>query len=298
MNSALLFVLCTLIWGSTWIAITFQIGETSEVLAVAWRYTIASVCLGVFCLVKRNTLSYPRHMHIKMAAVGLFLFCLNYTLLYMAQEHIVSALLALLSSSIIYFNVVLRWWWLKQPIKREVVVGATFGLVGICCLFAPEFSSVSMSTGLIIGLVVAMLSFVSAAVGGVVSERALNLGVPVMPMNFYAMTYATVFLYIAALISGESMIIPTSASFYWSLLYLALFGSVLAFGAYMKLVKQIGADKAAYVVLMYPIVALIISTFFEGYSWSWLSVLGVAVVLWGNAIAMGKITMFVRKPTE
>ena len=81
------------------------------------------------------------------------------------------------------------------------------------------------------------------------------------------------------------------------MLYLALFGSVFAFGAYMKLLKQMGADKAAYVVLVYPMVALVISTFFEGYQWSLLSVIGVVIVLIGNAIAMGKIPGFMRRPS-
>jgi drug/metabolite transporter (DMT)-like permease len=296
MSNGVLFAICTLIWGSTWIAITYQIGHTAETLAVAWRYTLAALCLGLFCMVRGLPFKLPLHIHIKMAGVGFFLYCLNYTLLYMAQAHIISALLALMSSSIIYFNVVLRRWWLKQPIRLEVVVGATFGLAGIICLFVPEFSKVSMDAALAAGLSIAFVSFFSASIGNVISERILTLGTPVIQMNFYAMSYAMVMLYVTAWFTNDILVIPTAPEFYLSLLYLAIFGSVLAFGSYMKLLKQIGADKAAYVVLVYPIVALVISTFFEGYTWSWLSVLGVAVVLVGNAIAMGKVPMFMRRP--
>jgi drug/metabolite transporter (DMT)-like permease len=254
------------------------------------------LCLGLFCMVRGLPFKLPLHIHIKMAGVGFFLYCLNYTLLYMAQAHIISALLALMSSSIIYFNVVLRRWWLKQPIRLEVVVGATFGLAGIICLFVPEFSKVSMDAALAAGLSIAFVSFFSASIGNVISERILTLGTPVIQMNFYAMSYAMVMLYVTAWFTNDILVIPTAPEFYLSLLYLAIFGSVLAFGSYMKLLKQIGADKAAYVVLVYPIVALVISTFFEGYTWSWLSVLGVAVVLVGNAIAMGKVPIFMRRP--
>ena len=292
----MLFAICTLIWGSTWIAITYQIGHTAETLAVAWRYTLAALCLGLFCTVRGLPFKLPLHIHIKMAGVGFFLYCLNYTLLYMAQAHIISALLALMSSSIIYFNVVLRRWWLKQPIRLEVVVGATFGLAGIICLFVPEFSKVSMDAALAAGLSIAFVSFFSASIGNVISERILTSGTPVIQMNFYAMSYAMMMLYVTAWHTNDTLVIPTAPEFYISLLYLAIFGSVLAFGSYMKLLKQIGADKAAYVVLVYPIVALVISTFFEGYTWSWLSVLGVAVILVGNAIAMGKVPMFMRRP--
>lgn len=297
MNNPTLFSLCCLIWGSTWIAITYQIGHTSETFAIALRYLLASACLGAYCLVKKLPLNLPLHVHVKMAAVGLFLYSLNYTLLYLAQAHIISALLALMSSCIIYINVVLRRWWLKEPIRKEVVIGATFGLGGIICLFVPEFSKVSMNTALATGLGIAFVSFLCASIGNVISERILTAGTPVIQMNFYAMTYAMVLLFVTSLLLPGELTIPTSSSFYWSLLYLALFGSVFAFGAYMKLLKQMGADKAAYVVLVYPMVALVISTFFEGYKWSLLSVIGVVIVLIGNAIAMGKIPGFMRRPS-
>ncbi|MCB4437805.1 EamA family transporter [Alteromonas sp. McT4-15] len=297
MNNATLFSLCCLIWGSTWIAITYQIGHTSETFAIALRYLLASACLGAYCLLKRLPLALPVHVHIKMAAVGIFLYSLNYTLLYLAQAHIISALLALMSSCIIYINVVLRRWWLKEPIRKEVVVGATFGLGGIICLFVPEFSKVSMDAALATGLGIAFVSFLCASIGNVISERILTAGTPVIQMNFYAMSYAMILLFITSLLLPGTLVIPSSTSFYLSLVYLALFGSVFAFGAYMKLLKQMGADKAAYVVLVYPMVALLISTFFEGYQWTMLSVVGVVIVLMGNAIAMGKIPRFMRRPS-
>lgn len=297
MNNATLFSLCCLIWGSTWIAITYQIGHTSETFAIALRYLLASACLGAYCLLKRLPLALPVHVHVKMAAVGIFLYSLNYTLLYLAQAHIISALLALMSSCIIYINVVLRRWWLKEPIRKEVVVGATFGLGGIICLFVPEFSKVSMDAALATGLGIAFVSFLCASIGNVISERILTAGTPVIQMNFYAMSYAMILLFITSLLLPGALVIPSSTSFYLSLVYLALFGSVFAFGAYMKLLKQMGADKAAYVVLVYPMVALLISTFFEGYQWTMLSVVGVVIVLMGNAIAMGKIPRFMRRPS-
>jgi len=284
-----LFMACASIWGSTWIAITFQVGEAPPLVAVAWRFTLAALCLGLWCLVRRLPMRQPFHIHIKMAGVGLFLYTLDYSLLYAAQQHIISALLALMSSCIIYINVVLRRWWLKQPVRPEVIVGATCGMAGITCIFIPEFSKVTVDAALAIGLSIAMASFVCASVGNVISERILTQGTPVVQMNFYAMSYGIVFLYASALFSGAHFTLPDTLSFYLALIYLAVFGSVLAFGAYMKLLRDIGSDKAAYVVLVYPIVALIISTLFEGYTWSWLSATGVVIVLIGNAIAMEKI---------
>lgn len=294
MSNSVLFLLCSLIWGSTWIAITFQVDLVPELWAVAWRFSIAAASLGLYCWIRQLPMRLPRHIHIKMAAVGLALYTLDYTLLYVAQQYIVSALLALMSSCIIYFNVLLRRWWLKQPVRAEVLAGATLGTLGIGLIFVPEFSKVSVNTGLAIGLSIALVSFLCAAIGNVISERILSAGTPVIQMNFYAMSYGLIFLYSAALIQGESVSLPQLSSFYLSLVYLGLIGSVLAFGIYMRLVSQMGADKAAYVVLVYPIVALVISTFFEGYRWSLLSALGVTIVIVGNAVAMGKLPIQMR----
>lgn len=233
----------------------------------------------------------PSHIHFKMAVVGLALYTLNYTFLYESQNYIVSAVVALMSSCIIYINVVMRRFFLGKAIRKEVVIGATFGLVGMAMIFVPEFAKVQNNQLLSLGIILACIAFFCASAGNVVSERILDHGVPVIQMNFWAMSYATVFLYGYAFFSGADFILPESGEYWVALVYLAVFGSVLGFGAYMKLVKNIGSDKAAYVVLMYPLVALFLSTLFEGYEWRMQAMIGVLVVLFGNAIAMGKVPL-------
>ncbi|GAA6183877.1 EamA family transporter [Aliiglaciecola sp. NS0011-25] len=291
MSNIQLFISCTLIWGSTWIAITFQLGEVDPVLSVAYRFTIASILLGCVCWFKKLSLKLPMHIHIKMAAVGLSLYTLDYSFLYESQKYLVSAVVALMSSCIIYINVIMRRLFLKKPIRLEVVLGATFGLLGMAMIFVPQFEHAQTHMFLSLGITLACIAFVCAAFGNVISERILDHGTPVLQMNFWAMTYALVFLYGYAFLNGAELVFPSSVDYYLSLLFLAVFGSVLAFGAYMKLVQQIGSDKAAYVVLMYPLVALFISTLFEGYQWRLPALIGVLVVLLGNAIAMGKVPL-------
>ena len=296
MSNPMLFAITCLIWGSTWIAINFQISELDPAVSVAFRFTIAAAILGAWCLLRRLPLALPVNIHKQLVLVGLLFYTLDYSFLYAAQHHIISALLALLSSSIIYINVVLRRIMLGKPMRFEVVVGATFGLLGIFLIFIPEFENMNMNEGLVLGLLFAAASFLSAGIGNVVSEKILDAGTPVIQMNFWAMSYSLIFTYGFALVSGAQFSLPTEPNFYYALVYLAVFGSVLAFGAYMKLLQQIGSDKAAYVVLIYPIVALAISTLFEGYEWTALSAIGVVIVLFGNAVAMGKVAFFVRQP--
>lgn len=286
-----LFIVCVLIWGSTWITINYQLGEVAPVLSVAYRFTLAALLLGAYIWWRKLPLKLPGHIHFKMAAVGLALYTLDYSFLYESQKYIVSAVVALMSSCIIYINVLLRRVLLGKPIRVEVLTGATFGLAGMFMIFLPEFQKVSSEQLLAIGISLAMISFFFASVGNVISERILDHGTPVIQMNFWAMSYGLVFLYSYAFLSGADFVVPDNPEYYLSLLYLALFGSVLAFGAYMQLLKQIGSDKAAYVVLLYPIVALLLSTLFEGYQWNFQALLGVVIVLFGNAVAMGKISL-------
>lgn len=295
MSNPLLFLATVMIWGSTWLAISYQVELIDPAISVAFRFSIAASILGIWCWIRKLPLSMPFKTHKHLILVGLLFYTLDYSFLYAAQHHIISALLALLSSSVIYINVVLRRILLGKPMRLEVIIGATFGLIGIAMIFIPEFEAMSLNENIMLGLLFAAISFSCAGIGNVVSEKILDAGTPVIQMNFWAMSYSLVFTFGFALVSGASFTLPSEPSYYYALLYLAVFGSVLAFGAYMKLLQQIGSDKAAYVVLVYPIVALAISTLFEGYQWTWLSALGVVIVLFGNAVAMGKIALFMRK---
>ena len=291
MSNPVLFMVVVLIWGSTWLAITYQFGEVDPTLSVAYRFLIAAVILFSYCKFKKLSLRLPRHIHIKMAGVGLCLYTLDYTLLYQSQQYIISAIVALMSSGMVYINVLLRRVLLKKPIRKEVMIGASVGMFGIGLIFLPEFSKVSANQYLLLGISLALTSFFFASLGNVISERILDHGTPVVQMNFWAMSYGVVFIFTAAIINGAEFSIPSNPNYYYSIFYLSIFGSVLAFGSYMQLVKQMGSDKAAYVVLVYPIIALILSTVFEGYQWHLEAFIGVAIVLLGNAVAMGKLPL-------
>ncbi len=294
-----LFSACVLIWGSTWLAITFQLGEVSPLYSIGMRFAIAVAVLGGFCLWRQLPMKFAANIHLRMLMVGLCLYALNYYFVYQSQQYLVSALVALLSSSIVYFNVLLRRLLLNKPVRMEVLVGAGIGIIGLVLLFWHELHKyVGEQDLLFLGLILAFASFVSASFGNVISESAFDLGAPVIQFNFFAMLYSLLFSFGFALLSSTPFVLPEQPSYWISLFYLSVFGTVLAFGAYMKLVKQIGADKSAYVVLMYPIVALILSTLYEGYQWQWTGFVGVVVILLGNAVAMGKVSFNKRAPAQ
>lgn len=294
MPTSVLFVLCTLIWGSTWIAINFQIVDVNPIVSVTVRFLLAAGCLGLLALVRRARLYYTWRQHAWFALAGIFLYFLDYNFLYLAQKDIISGLLAVLSSSVIYFNVFLRRLVLGLPMRREVLIGATIGALGMLCVFYPEISQMQANDGIWLALGFAALSFISAGFGNITSEHVLTKNVAVISMNFYAMLYGSLISLMFALLMGVDFTIPMDRHYLLALLYLAIFGSVVAFTLFMELVRRLGSDKAAYVVLLYPIVAFLISAIFEDYAVSPLAMVGIAIILVGNAIAMGKLPTLAR----
>ncbi len=287
MPSAFYFLLCALIWGSTWHAINFQIDHGNPSYAVAIRFLVAGLLLAIFVWLRRMPLRFSRKQHLLFALAGVFLYTLDYSFLYAAQQHIMGALLAVLSTSVIYFNVILRRVILGKPIRREVVLGASLGLVGICAIFYPELSRMSMAETLWLGLLLALGSFLSASIGNIISEELLD-NVPVVVFNCFSMCYGSVIILLGLWALGIEWQWPQDTSFYMALLYLAVFGSIVAFGCYMLLVQRMGSDKAAYVVLVYPVIALLIATIFEGYVWSSTAIAGVGLIIAGNYLALAK----------
>jgi drug/metabolite transporter (DMT)-like permease len=93
---------------------------------------------------------------------------------------------------------------------------------------------------------------------------------------------------ILTLVTGRHFSFVISWPYIGSLFYLSVFGTVIAFGCYLKLIGKIGADRAAYATMLFPIVALGISTFFEGYRWSALNLIGMVLVLIGNGLVINK----------
>jgi len=173
---------------------------------------------------------------------------------------------------------------LSQPVSLVVVIGALSGLAGITLIFIPEFNDFDINGSSLAGVGLSLLGTFVASIGNIISARNQRHNIPVIQANAYGMAYGALILLAAALWQGYPLSFELSMGYSISLLYLSLFGSVLAFGSYLTLVGRIGPDKAAYTMVLFPLVALGISTLFEGYQWTLISVAGVALVLLGNVI--------------
>ncbi len=275
-----------LIWGSTWLAIKFQLGSVDPVVSVAWRFTSAAVLLHLWCLVTGRTLRAGRRDHLFLALQGVFLFALNYWLFYTAELYLASGLVAVVFSGMVVLNVLNGALFLRTPVEARVLVGAVLGLAGISLVFWPQLRSFSLADHGLAGLLLSLAATQSASLGNILSVRNQRRGLPVMASNAWGMTYGALFMVLAALLTGRPFSLELTWPYLGSLAYLAVFGSVIAFGCYLTLVGRIGAGRAAYTSLLFPLVALALSTWFEDYRWSAGAILGVVMILAGNVIAL------------
>ncbi len=279
-----------LIWGSTWYAITFQLGVVHPILSVAYRYLIAAVLLVGFCLLRGKNLSFGPRDHLGIAAQGAFLFSLNYVLFYIAAGHLTSGLLALTFSTILLMNMLNGAWLFGFPVSRQVLAGAGLGFCGMVLVFWPEVAAFEASKKTLYAIGLSIFATYLASLGNMGSVYTQRRGLPVVQTNALGMAYGAVITLLvaagAALAGGMEITFDPAFPYVVSLLYLALFGSVLAFGAYLTLLGRIGADRAAYAMVVFPLVALAISTAFEGYRWTAPAMAGTVLILAGNVLVL------------
>ncbi len=286
MNNATLYALTVLIWGSTFFAIEFQLGIVPPEVSVVYRYSVAALLLFAWSYFRHLPLRFAVRHHAWFMLLGLLLFGLNYILTYTSQIHITSALAAIAFSTMVWLNIINSRIFFGVKAGRGVLFGALLGAAGMAFLFAPQISTVSFSDSVFFGSSLAFLGALSASFGNMVSQKIQKAAVPVVQMNAWGMFYGAVFMGVVALVNGRDFTFEWSAAYIGSLAYLTVFGSIVAFGAYLTLLGRIGANKAGYAMVMFPVVALLLSTLFEGLEIRLTTVTGTLLVLAGNVFVL------------
>jgi len=286
MSSLGLYLAAVLIWGSTWIAITFQFGRVPPEVSVAYRFALASLILFLWCGVRRLRLGFSVREHLWMALQGALLFGLNYVCVYLAETQISSGLVAVIFSLIVFCNILGTRLCFATPLRPAMIGGALLGVAGVTLIFLPEIGRSAGGGRAILGLAFAVGGTVSASLGNLISARNQRHGLPVVQLNAFGMLYGALIVGLYACVRGRPFVFDGSVHYLLSMGYLALFGSVLAFGAYLTLVGRIGADRAGYAAAVIPIVALVLSGLFEGFHWQGSTVLGIGLCLAGNVLVL------------
>lgn len=288
MNNTLLYLTTVLIWGSTWLAINYQLGDVAPEASIAYRFGLAALVLFVICLIRKQRLSFGLRDHLRMAAFGMCLFCFNYFMLYQAQTKINSALSCIAFSTLMLMNMVNGRIWFKTKIRKQTYLGGALGLIGIVILFWPQIEHLSLTDDVLYGLVLCLIGTAFASTGNMLSISTQKRALPVMSANAWGMMYGALVMSVLLLVQGKSFSFAWTPAYVGSLLFLSILGSVVAFTCYLTLMTRIGADKTSYANILFPAVAVVLSTIFEGFVWNHYTVIGFVSIMAGNVAMLLK----------
>jgi drug/metabolite transporter (DMT)-like permease len=286
MSNFRLFAACVAIWGSTWIAITFQLGRVEPEASVTYRFLIASLLLFGFCAARRLPLRFPPREHAWLGLLGVCMFSVSYIFVYYAEQHIVSGLVAVGYSASPLLGMLGQRLFFKTPMTARIAVGSALGIAGIAVVFYPEFDRFQAGGSPALGALFTALAVLVSTLGSMVAHRNHDANIPVWQGMAWGMLYGSAFSACWTLAAGKPFAFEATPAYVLSLLYLVVLGSILAFAAFLTLLGRVGAARSGYIGVMVPIVALVVSSFFEGFRWHALTLAGVAICVAGNVIVL------------
>jgi len=281
MPIAVHYGLTVLIWGLTWTAIRLQVESMAVDLSVFYRFVLAAVvALGGLALLGRlPRLSLRQHGWLLLQ--GVTLYSVNFLLIYRAAETMTSGLLAVVFSLAALFNAFNSWLWLGMKPGARLYPAMLLGVGGVALLFWHDLQLGNATTASILFAAAGTFCF---SLGNLVSLRVRQAGISLAAANAWAMVYGALLLGGWCLLQDVTWVVPTSATFWGATLFLAIPGSIVAFYCYISVVQTLGADKAGYATVLFPVVALTASTWLEGFQWTLTALLGALLALLGNYV--------------
>ena len=281
-----LLAICVLVWGTTWYAITFQIGRTAPEVSVALRFGLAGTVVLAMCAWRALPLRFTPREHVLLALQGTFLYGVSYICVYHAEQHIVSGLVAVgYSASPLIGGLAARALF-GTRLPARFIVGCVLGLAGVALIFWPEFGKAAGRSGALLGALFTLASVLLSTVGSLAASRNRQNALPFWPALGYGMLYGAAVSAVIGLAQGQSFAPPAIASWWAALLYLSLAGSVLTFACFLTLQQRIGVGPTGTVGVMTPLLALVISTAFERFRPDALTLAGAALAIAGNVLML------------
>ena len=277
-------VVCAAIWGTTWYAITLQLGTVETIASIVWRFGLASALLFSGCLIARLPLRLTRAQHLAALGQGVFAFSISYSFTYASEGLVASAIVAVTFASLTFINLVLFRVLVGQKAAAASWGGAVLGLVGVAVLSGGEVLGAGFDQRAALGVGLALIATTASAFGNFFAWKGQQHGSQAIPATAWAMAYGTGLLVIYGLATGVEFTIDPNITYVGSLLYLSVFGSVIAFGLYFTIARMIGYALASYVSALTPPVAMLVSVLFEGAHFGWSALVGLLLVLSGQAL--------------
>jgi drug/metabolite transporter (DMT)-like permease len=284
-----LFAICVLTWSTTWYAITYQIATMPPEVNVALRFALAGGVIVGLCIARGERLSFTPREHGLLLLQGAFMYGVSYVCVYHAEQHIVSGLVAVGYSASPLITGMAAWALFGTRLSARFIVGGALGLAGVALIFWPEFARTTADRGTLLGAILTVCSVLLATVGSLTASRNRVNGLPFWPALGFGMLYGAAVTTLISLAMGLDFTPPTAPSWWASLLYLALAGSVLTFACYLTLQERIGPAPTAAIGVMTPLLALLVSIAFEGFRPEWVTLAGAALAVSGNVLMLGRV---------
>lgn len=281
-----LYALVVFVWGTSWIGMRWQVGVVAPEVSVLWRFSIAFPIMFAWATLRGQKLRHDATAHLMFAGMGATMFSLNLILFYSASLLITTGLMAVVFSIASLFNLVLSAIFMGQPIRIRMLLAGLVGLSGVMLMFAPEIMSQDLSWKAMAGLSLSLLATFCFCSGNIISAAVQRRGIPVLSSSAWGMLYGSTFLLAISLARGHAFLIEWTFTYIASLLWLAVVASVIAFAAFLTLIGRIGAPRAGYMTILFPVVALLVSTIVEDYRWTPLAFAGLILVITGNLLVL------------
>lgn len=281
-----------LIFGSGWLPMKMQLGVVAPEVSGVWRFLIASVIAFGLLLARGDKLVFPWRDHLLFAGLGACLFSLNFMSFYYAAYYLPSGLISVVFALTAILVPVISAVFLRMPLRANVLVGALAGIAGMALVFGPSILAVTAdATGesearMGLGLLLALSGTLCFATGSIVSGVAGRRAVPLMSMTAFGFLYGFLVLLLFSLARGATFQVEWSARYLGSLAFLIAGPTLSGFGVYFLLVRRIGASRTGYATVLFPLVALALSTLFEDFHWTVSAALGIALVLAGVVLVL------------
>lgn len=281
-----LYIATVLIWGSTWLAIYFQLGSVDIVVSVFYRFALAALILFPILLWLRKIQLGSLKDQGFFVLQGLCLFSINFLCFYQATHYIQSGLISVIFSLATLYNAVNNRLFFKVHIQAYVVLASLLGVSGLLILFTAQIQWDASLEQTLTGVILAALGTYCFSLGNMISARHSKQGLSPLTTNAWAMSYGAIFLCLLVVSQGYELAWDDRPVYMWSLLYLSIFGTIVGFTTYLTLVARLGANRAAYATVVFPVIALSLSSLYEGYVWTTSSLIGLGLIMLGNVVIM------------
>jgi drug/metabolite transporter (DMT)-like permease len=281
------FAIVTLIWGSTWLVIKDQLAVVPPSWSVTYRFAVAGVAMLVWAAMRKERLGLDGRGMAFAAILGVTQFVLNYNLVYVSEQYITSGVVAVVYALLLVPNAVLARVFLGQRMGRQLVIGSAIAIAGVALLFVHEARlDGAAAHDVLLGIAIAFGGVLFASIANVMQGTRTSKAYPMATMLGWAMLIGAALDGLWSLATVGAPVIEWRWGYWIGIVYLGVAGSAVAFNLYFKLIQQIGPTKAAYTGVAIPVIAMILSTLFEGYRWSLIAAGGTVLVVAGLVVAL------------